>query len=401
MRKAVHLALYGAVEHGPADELAWQLCQSAPLARLRDISLDSVPSRFVPHSVPVSRGEHSVAVGYLARLLADRERDLRPYKQTLVAAGLLHDCGSVPFSHIAEPFQWGLTRRTHEQEAAEVLAPGGTISRLLADYDVDPAEVLALITGAHPLPLISGSIDLDNVDNSIHLLVSLGEQNRYYDPLRLLHAFRMLDGEIVLDTRELPQLLGWRDARAALYRLLYDEPHLSSLATLYRALEYGFASGALDESFFALDESQALTLLRSGATAETRALIERLISWRHFPFLWQRPGHDEDERLLALYDDWELRKRFTDNLAASLGIRADEFAFHVGRMRGPKQIDLPFVGPDADAATVLFAGAPPRQQVALFAPKRHQDRLDPELIATVVDELADGLPAVAQAHSFC
>jgi HD superfamily phosphohydrolase len=403
MKRQVHLGIYGTISfEGQGGDLAWQLLQTKAMARLRDISLDSVPARFVPHSVPVSRNEHSVATGYLARVLAEREPALAPLRDTLIAAALLHDTGSAPFSHIVEPFLFGLTGRTHEQQTAALLAPGGEIYELLDGHDVDPREVLALILGAHRLPLIAGSIDLDNVSNSIDLLVSLGVKNTFYQPLQLLDAFRIVDGGLVLDTAELDQLIGWRDARAALYRMLYDEPHLSAMAGLSRALEYGFAAEAFDESFFALDESQALTLMRSPqAPPETRELIETLLCWRHFPTLWQREDTTEDTRLLSLYDDWQQRKRFTDQLADALDIPGDELTISIGRMRGPKQIDLPFIGPDAEAARLLFGAAPARQRVAVFAHKRHQLLVGQAEVAAALEELAEALPRVESAHSFC
>lgn len=405
MDRTIHLALYGSIQHGLDDDLAWDLYQSAALSRLRDVSLSSVPSRFAPHGVATSRFQHSVAVGYLARRLAERRNGLREHRQTLVAAGICHDIGSPPFSHVAEAFLYDLTGKTHEEQTEDLLSPGGELARVLRSYEVDPVDVVEIITGRHPRlgALIAGTIDLDNVSNTIDLLVSIGYHDDLpYHPLSLIDAFRYRDGKVMLDSTYLKELLGWVEARRRLYGLLYSEANLSAMATLYRALEYAYAEGALGEEFFRLGESDALHYLRFTVGGTAAKLVEEELRWRHYPLLYERLARDEDPRLAAIYGDWRARRQLADELAAGLRIPPDELSFYVGRERGEKTIRLPFIGENADAAGILFGGRAGQQRLAIFAHKRHHSRLNPPRVERVVNsclaELRDDLP---ETHVFC
>ena len=392
MQRVVRLPLYGEIEHGPADDLAWNIYQSAELARLRDISLSSVPSRFAPHGVATSRFQHSVAVGYLARLLCARQPELADERDLLVSAALLHDSMSTPFSHISEVFLYDRTGRTHEQQTRVLLSGDGELVDLLARHRVDPLRVSDIVTGRDRLlgSLIAGSIDLDNVSNTVDLLASLGYHDELpYHPVRLVDAFVFADGELRLDTAFLSELLGWAKARRMLYGLLHSEPNLSAATMLYRAIEFAYAAGAIGEDFFAMGESEALLFLRRHAGRQASDLIEAEERWRHFPRLHERQLDVEDPRLVGLYGDWRARKAFTDELARRLGIPAEEMTFYVGRDRASKPIDVPFIGDGAEAAAALFSEVRVRQRLAVFAHKSHQALRDSQRVADTVDALID------------
>lgn len=374
MRKLIHLPLYGQVNFESEDDRwIWDVLQSREHARLRDISLSSVPSRFAPHDVATTRFQHSVGIAYIADRLCDRKPAFKEFRNELIAAALVHDTGSAPFSHAAEVFSYALTGRTHEELSEALIAPGTELGKLFRKYGIDREQVLAFITGTHPVPLIAGSIDLDNIDNTVSLLYSMGYHAEIpYSPLRLIEAFRFQQGQLMLDTAYLKDLLGWAEARRTLYSLLYAEETLSASAMLHRALESAYAQGLLDETFFRLGESDALHFLRYSAGDEAAELIDRLSCWKHFPLLLETTSKREDMRVAALYDNWELRKQVTDNLARALKIPVSEFALYVGRDRGAKQITLPFTGDNAEAATALFSGSKGVQRIAVFAHKRYQ-----------------------------
>lgn len=403
MKRRIHLPLYGTIDYpSPECDLDWDLFQTAPFARLRDISLSSTPPQFQPLGQATTRFEHSVAVGYLARELAARQPALAERRNTLVAACLCHDVGSPPFSHISEIFLYDLTGRTHEQMTERLLAPGSELAEALSSYGVNPAEVVDMITGrGGPLgTLVAGSIDLDNVSNTIDLLASLGYHDQLpYQPLRLLDAFGYDGEEVWLKVELLPELLGWARARKMLYALLFSEPNLSAGTMLYRSLEYAYAAGALDEGFFSLREGEALQHLRSlgGVSGELIGQVER---WRHFPRLCEIILPQEDARLVGLYDNWKARKAFTDELADRLGIPREQLTFYVGRDRADKPIRLPFRGPGATAAAQLLGGGDAKQRVAVFAHKRWAYLRDTGRVISAVEQTAAQLEPAAADHAF-
>lgn len=373
MPRTIQLPLYGAIEHGPEDNLSWELYQSEHFSRLRDISLSSVPSRFMPHGQACSRFQHSVGVAYLARKLCERRPFLRPHRNLLIAACLCHDIGSPPFSHVAEIFLQNMTRATHEQQTARMLRNGSELHTILSRYDIDGQEVAQIVLGTHnPLgPLVAGTIDLDNIDNSLHLLVSLGYQNPLpYHPLELIQAFHFSGGRPSLDSRHLSKILGWAEARRALYDLLHSKPNLSSASMLYRALELAYSHGDLAPSFFRLGESDALHHLHNNCGRGVGSLIDALLCWRQYPLVHEQSSEKEDPRIAALYGDWQARKNLADHLAHELNLRPHELALYVGRDHGEKSISLPFTGPSVDAAEALFKDRRGRQKLVIFAHER-------------------------------
>lgn len=373
--------------------MAWDLYQTGPLARLRGISLSSTPSIFAPHGMAASRFQHSVGVSYLARLWS--EKHFGAANNTLVAAALCHDTGSPPFSHIAEIFSYDLLGKTHEQLTADVLADGSEIADVLTSYEVNPREVVSIVNGHHdPFgPLMAGSIDLDNIDNSLHLLVSLGFHERQpYDPVDVLDAIDFVDGHVVLKADHLKCLLGWAEARRRLYDILHAEPNLSAATMLYRALEFAYDAELLDEAFFNLTEPDALYVLRERCGRPTKELIDRLIRWGHFPIAFSALNDEEDLRLVSLYEDWSLRKTFTDNIATELGLPSHDLSLYVGRDRGEKNVTLPFIGDNADSAKQLLSGHTGKQRLSVFAAPNSGVDISSKRIGSIVDELIADLP---------
>ena len=396
MQKIVRLRLYGEIDHqGEDGDMAWQLYQSGALTRLRDISLSSTPSRFAPHGMAASRFEHTVGVGFLARKLCDWRSSLEEDRLHLLAAALCHDIGSPPFSHISELFLWDQSGRTHEEETSRLLLPGSEIDEILSSYGVSAERVAEIVRGKDPRlgPLVAGSIDLDNIDNSLHLLVSLGyHDDPPYHPLRLLRAFRVSEKKgIRLDTSLLSEILGWQEGRRQLYDILHDEPNLSSSTMLYRALEYAYAGGFLDTSFFRMGEGEAMQHLLHSCGGEASRLISLALRWKQYPLVYQSLAREEDPRLATLYDDWRERKRFTDRIAADLGVPRGEIALYIGRDRGEKAIDIPFRGRHASEVSALFRSRPGKQRLAIFTDKSHNGLRDSSRLQRAIQRATDQL----------
>ena len=403
MDRVVRLSLYGDIEHASPDmDLVWDLFQTEALARLRDISLSSTPSRFAAHGMAASRFEHSVGVAYLARKLCDWRPGIRDSRDLLMSAALCHDIGSPPFSHISELFMYDLSGRTHEQETEILLAPGTELHELLSSYKVDPQAVVDIINGQHESlgPLISGSIDLDNIDNSIHLLRSMGYSAERYVPKRLIKAYRWQHGKIMLDTSYLSQIVGWAETRRELYDILHSEAHLSSATMLYRALEFAYDDGLIEEDFFRLGESDALFFLNKRCGGKTRDLIDRALRWKQYHLFYQQINSQHDQRLNSLYNDWRGRKMFADNLADRLGIPAEDIAVYIGSDRGEKAIKLPFYGTHAQAVSELFGNRRGAQRLTIFCSREHSRLKNSKKIANETNRAIAELPEAEAGHAF-
>ncbi len=125
-----------------------------------------------------TRYSHGIGTMYLSGKVVDwlapRMQDqgmrsiatiLRENKQTLMAAGFLHDIGHGPFSHAVDYVMETISGKTHEELAEEII-----LQRLPPDLEnwFNVQLVVKLIRGKHDYPflssIINGPLDVDKLD---------------------------------------------------------------------------------------------------------------------------------------------------------------------------------------------------------------------------------------------
>jgi HD superfamily phosphohydrolase len=367
------------------------LFQTDASARLRDISVSSVPSNFSPHGMPASRFQHSAAVSHLAYLAGHHLELDQGLCDHLVAAAILHDAGSPPFSHISESFMHNLLGHHHEDEVARVLEQDESVREALHKHGVESAPVLEILTGEHPRvgKLLAGSIDLDNIDNSLHLLHSLtGLTPLPYNPEHLVQAFCWKDGQLALHSDHLADVLAWEDTRERLYRVLYQPVNLSAAAGLYRALGLAYQQNSLGEEFFRMREDQALRFL-SDLGGGIREIVHDLATWHHYPEVLRWEDQASTPELENLAGDTNARMEVADRVAEDLSLQRHQLAFYIGSGRGAKSIPLPWQGERSEAASNLFPGRKAKMRVALYCQGYHDQsfhRVAKESLSQAISE---------------
>lgn len=397
--------LYGPIAYSARDKIALELYQTRTMARLRDISLSSVPSRMQPAGQASSRFEHSVGVAYLASVLCERD-DFTPFRNELIVAALLHDSASVPFSHTAEAFQYALTGRTHEQNVVSVIDGRTDVGRIMRRHNVSAENVLALINGQHPYldGILASTFDIDSADNSLRLFAALGglgtDRRLPYSPVRLMEAFVIKNDEVGLDSNYLTELLGWSDTRRRLYgEVLYHDQNLAAACMLYRALEGAFDAGVLTEEFFGWGESDALSwLVSNDVPAPSRRLIDAALRWQFYKRVYEHRTLTYSGKIMTLSSNWQERKAFADELAKTLGVKPEHVVIAAGKDKGVKTIHYPFVGEQADACAALFQDRPRHQHLSIFvSPDQAVTRA---VAAAAVAEILVDVPESEPGHVF-
>ena len=178
------------------------LIDAAPFRRLTRISQLGLVALVYP-GARHSRFEHSLGVYRLAlEFLARLQHDERftaavgPADAAAFAvAALLHDVGHWAFCHPIEDMGLAEVPR-HETLVDSILAESEIADILLAEWQVEPARVAALITGTAGDPagsilhsLLSGPIDVDKMDylarDSLHAGVPYGN---HFDQERLVSS---------------------------------------------------------------------------------------------------------------------------------------------------------------------------------------------------------------------
>ena len=195
--KSIHDPLYGFIDLNPTE---LKIIDSAPFRRLHRLRQLGQAYAVYP-SAHHSRFEHSLGVCHMAGRVAG-VLDLDPEKVPAVRlAGLLHDIGHGPFSHLFEEVLIRAnadsdSRTGHEAVSRMIIRQNPEISGILGGM----AEKIACILEHKQVPgwdardsalaaeIISGPLDVDRMDylrrDSYHLGVSYGR----FDMNQLVHT---------------------------------------------------------------------------------------------------------------------------------------------------------------------------------------------------------------------
>jgi HD superfamily phosphohydrolase len=102
--RTVFDAIHG---HLTFDSYVWDIIDTIPFQRLRNLR-QTGNLHYVFPSATHSRFEHSIGVAYLSNKLfthlATNKEDFRYYEKVVTLAGLCHDLGHGPFSHLFDGY---------------------------------------------------------------------------------------------------------------------------------------------------------------------------------------------------------------------------------------------------------------------------------------------------------
>jgi len=330
--------LYGKL---PISKAETELFQTPQLARLRDISLSAVPTIMLPWGKIASRFEHSVGVAHLAKLVAE-QTNFSISGQDLIFAGLLHDVGSPPFSHLTEIFLEEKLGKTHEQFVEEVLE-SSEVWTIIQKYGGHPETIFALINGKQsPFgPLIAGTIDLDNLDNTLRFGIGAGLIKRLYEPENLARAFGLINQKLFLADTVKRDIDGWEFCREQVYTAVYSDTNLASGTMLVRAIELAFRAGDISEDFFFRTDHQALYLLENTCNPATQMLTNNARLWKHYHKAAEIITTSPSPAMRELCRDKSHWGKVADTIATELTIPPEEVTVHIDKDKGYKQIDIP------------------------------------------------------------
>lgn len=215
-----------------------------------------------------SRFGHSLGVAYLANVLMDHlqtySADLvKPYRNAVAAAAILHDIGHcAPGSHLAERvWAQGESKIEHEKLTRRIIREAPRISEILERHQVSE-DVCRILSEDKVLPswthqMISGggwNVDRGNwaIVDSAMCSVNYGR----YNVRALIDAFRLTkDGQLVLRENRVDALTHFFVARDSMYRQVYQHRVLQAADALTAIIVKRIRDIAADPHFSSFDES--------------------------------------------------------------------------------------------------------------------------------------------------
>ncbi|MDC0161453.1 HD domain-containing protein, partial [Marine Group III euryarchaeote] len=142
------------------DELESSLVDTEPYQRLRWIKQLGSANLVYP-GANHTRLEHSIGVSHLAKQMAIQSEVPDDEIHLVSIAGLLHDLGHSPYSHLADELPFG---KDHV-EVTQDIVNDSQISDIFHKQGIETNEICDLIKGNHKYgSLISGDIDGDRLD---------------------------------------------------------------------------------------------------------------------------------------------------------------------------------------------------------------------------------------------
>jgi len=286
--------LYGRIDF---TDFELSLISLPEIQRLRYVRMCNINSLLVTGASEISRFEHTVGVLRLAQEWNKHKNIPDASKRDLLAAAVLHDMKTGPFGHslqyvfednsAAEDFKHDdlhHQRRTYHQD---VTAKTGFSGRpfgaedLLGDRWSSVSEMI--MGGGRFGPIISGTMDIDNIDNVIRLAFHVGAATQE-DGKIALNLTRDMDvneeGELCFSANSIAEIRRWQGIRKRLYNLLLlDWAEFSAKAMLTRAVEIAIHFERIGADVWIQTDLEFLTYIEKeciGEAQEASELVKRL-----------------------------------------------------------------------------------------------------------------------------
>ena len=247
-------------------QLEVELVDTPAYQRLRWIK-QLGPTNLVYPGANHTRHEHCMGTCHVVRKMAD-SAGLESEEKVLVStAGLLHDLGHSPFSHLGDEID---NFGDHVKNTKRIILDS-EISDILSNKGISPKEVNQIISGDHKLgSLVSGDLDGDRLDYLIRDAHYTGVSTGV-DMGRLVATMDMVDNNLVIRQSGLQAVEALLTARSTMYSTVYFHPFVRGAEMmLARATNVAIGYGSFSsEAFSRFTDHQLLSELKiSGGISE-------------------------------------------------------------------------------------------------------------------------------------
>lgn len=315
-------SLYGEIKF---DDILLELIQSPVVQRLRHVRLSNIDSIDIPGISNLSRFEHVLGVAHLASNI-----EIRPSLNSfdalvLKASALLHDWAITSFGHLVEEaLQYVGTAFEHETKLAEMIYSedseeiGGINFQIFLGRQTGLKSWAKMAAGKKNVELIdqitknllgvgkmgkliSGDIDLDNIDNVFRMAFHMGLDVDKTIPIRLAKSIMSFDqiGPVFSLSSE-SDIQVWSTTRQKVYqRLMLSERDFVGKLMLLYACVAAYKQSEITKTNWNFVDFNLINALLSSPNKEVKETTQRWLSgelWTCTPLYWMpgnRPSYPE------------------------------------------------------------------------------------------------------------
>ena len=309
------------------------IIDSYPMQRLRRLR-QLAGSEYVYPGANHTRFEHCVGVMYLAGKAVenpniswrvnDEEFDM------IRIAGLLHDIGHGPFSHVFEQLLIKDLKKTHEDMTSWIIEKG-ELSDMITEMGYRPEEVGKLAVGKLHSPgkafldqIISSAVDVDKQDFIVRDTFHTGADYGFIDVFRLIHALDVLGEDLAVDLGALSALEAFMIARIESFKSIYFH-RVGRAAQIMLAMameradkELGLTTFKTPEEYMAMDDYTVWSALKK--CERSKGIINDLERRRMLKCAYERTFYDKDTMVSNVFGHAAYRQQMQREIAKEAGV---------------------------------------------------------------------------------
>jgi hypothetical protein len=313
-----------------------RIIDSFPVQRMRRLR-QLAGSEYVYPGANHTRFEHCVGVMYLAGKVMENP-NIPQYASEEEAeivriAGLLHDVGHGPFSHVFEHLLDKKLGKTHE-DMTQWIVSSTELRDKLNDEGFDPNAVGKLAVGLLHKPrkafldqVISSAVDADKLDFVVRDSHHTGAEYGYIDVFRLIHALDVLDGNLAVDLGALSALESLIIARIESFKSIYFH-RVGRAAQIMLAIamekadeELGLSCFRTPEEYMNMDDYTVWTLLKN--CRKSAGIIKDLERRKMLKCAYERTFYEKDTMVSNLFGRETHRQQLQTDVAKEAGVETD------------------------------------------------------------------------------
>ncbi len=211
------------------DQLIWDLLATREVQRLKRIHQLGTTYQ-VYHTAEHSRFSHSLGVYEIVRRMVNEINGIdeiltQEDKLAVMAAGLLHDIGHGPFSHIFET----ISKVSHETITQRLILEDSEVQRVLEKAQKGLSKkVASILDHTHPKSVlsqfISSQLDADRMDYLLRDAYFTGTSYGQYDLERILRTFKVTQDKLTIKESGVHSIEDYIMARYHMYYQVYYHP---------------------------------------------------------------------------------------------------------------------------------------------------------------------------------